>query len=200
MIKPKLEEHCLIFLIQFQRWAWERNWFRWWIFPKYIKRRLMTVWYTFICEFLDNTLLINKSSINSIVCSLVWTVCLNCVYWDFLPMLFGLVGWIILCCVLFSAFGNNEDSRMDFSGFHFSLQICIKSVAVSVHMQSVVGRCYFHVVTQIRERFVGWWASSLYALQSINRMEIGVVGENTERQPDGKEVSVQTLPAFRIMD
>lgn len=39
--------------------------------------------------------------------------------------------------MLFSAFGNNEDSRMDFSGFHFSLQICIKSVAVVVHMQSL---------------------------------------------------------------
>lgn len=69
-----------------------------------------------------------------------------------------------------------------------------------MHMQFVVRHCYFHVLKQIQERFVGWWASSIYALQSINRMEIAVVGENIERQPDGKEVSVQAFPAFRIMD
>jgi len=31
-------------------------------------------------------------------------------------------------------------------------------------------------------------------------MEIDVLRANIEKQPDGKEVSVQTLPTFRIMD
>lgn len=108
--------------------------------------------------------------------------------------------WIILCYGLFSALGNNRSSGL--KGCLFTLQICIERIAritVEVHTRSLWSDAALSTRWH-RYKFVGWWGSSIYALHSINRMQIGVIGENIERQPDGKEVSVQTFPAFRIMD
>lgn len=57
--------------------------------------------------------------------------------------------------------------------------------------------CIHSLLTQILKWLGGQQAFSICVLQSRNSTEIGDAGTNTERQPDGKEVSVQSLAALK---
>jgi len=57
--------------------------------------------------------------------------------------------------------------------------------------------CIHRLLTQILKWLGGQRAYSMCALQSRNSVEIGDAGTNTERQPDGKEVSVQSPAALK---